>query len=97
MPSPLDYPESSTPSKTPEPDARPAPRKMDETRPLAIEYRQPDSYKGEAGDEEQVQTLDVGGGNVVKLDKLGPMIINSDGVSDTDLVGPEVRMSRGIR
>jgi hypothetical protein len=97
MPSPLDYPESSTPSKTPEPDDRPAPRSADETRPLAIEYQQPDGSKGEVGDEEEVQTLDVGGGNVVKLDKLGPMIINSDGVSAAPLAGPEFRMSRGIR
>ncbi|RXK39592.1 hypothetical protein M231_03094 [Tremella mesenterica] len=42
--------------------------------PLAIEAPHP-----EVKEEEEVHTLDLGEGNVVKLDKLGPMIINSDG------------------
>lgn len=71
MPSPLDQPESPTPSQTPAPDRSAA-------RPLAIEY---DKAAAAKDDSEEIHSLDVGGGNVVKLDKLGPMIINSDGVS----------------
>lgn len=76
MPSPLDLPESSTPSQPSTPDAQAAQR-------LAIEYDQAAATPavGLADDKEEVHSLDVGGGNVVKLDKLGPMIINSDGVS----------------
>jgi hypothetical protein len=50
------------------------------------------------GQEDEVHTMDVGEGNVVKLDKLGPMIINSDGVgyfSFNHLGGAECRF--GIR
>lgn len=53
-------------------------------RPLAIEYD--GSNRGE-----EIQTLDLGEGNVIKLDKLGPMIINNDGVSDVALCGLRVR------
>lgn len=39
-----------------------------------------------------MQTLDLGEGNVIKLDKLGPMIINNDGVSDVALRDLGVRI-----
>jgi hypothetical protein len=75
MPSPLDEPEQETPrTRTPDdaPIAVPA--------ALAIEAPKHNSAP-EPSSDEGVQTLDVGGGDVVKLDKLGPMIINTDGVS----------------
>jgi len=72
MPSPLDQPETSTPSMTP--DDQPKPQ-------LAISDTPADTPKATEQPEEEVHVLDVGEGNVVKLDKLGPMIINSDGVS----------------
>lgn len=79
MPSPLDLPESSTPSGTPAPDDQPESASARAQR-LAIEYDQ--AKAGISGaEEEEIHTLDVGEGQVVKLDKLGPMIINSDGVS----------------
>lgn len=79
MPSPLDQPESDTPSQTTTPD----PQAQDQAQRLAIEYDQVAAQQAtdQADETEQVHSLDVGGGNVVKLDKLGPMIINSDGVS----------------
>lgn len=81
MPSPLDQPEEDTP-QTRTPDDEPtSPKKS----PLAIELPKPAS---EPTAEEPVQTLDVGGGDVVKLDKLGPMIINTDGVSSLGHTGP---------
>ncbi|WVN88829.1 uncharacterized protein L203_104043 [Cryptococcus depauperatus CBS 7841] len=43
--------------------------------PLAIEATAHDSQN----DREDSQTMDLGEGNVIKLDRLGPMIINSDG------------------
>ena len=68
MPSPLDEPEQPTPS--------PNPIATDDTKqPLAIaDAPFPDERPGE------VRTLDLGQGGIVKLDELGPMIINSDGV-----------------
>lgn len=44
--------------------------------PLAIADEPAQSTQLEAG----VTTLDVGKGDAVKLDRLGPMIVNSDGV-----------------
>ena len=80
MPSPLDEPEQPTPSKTPQPDGVSSAR--DSTQPLAIEAGQAGAteFRKDEGEVEEVHTLDLGEGNVVKLDKLGPMIINSDGV-----------------
>jgi hypothetical protein len=49
-------------------------------KPLAIADA-PENPEATTKPEDQVHTLDVGEGNVVKLDALGPMIINSDGVS----------------
>ncbi|KAK4685137.1 hypothetical protein P7C73_g5023, partial [Tremellales sp. Uapishka_1] len=73
MPSPLDQPEIPTPSHTPIPStpAEPAPHK-----PLAIEAP---STSAATSPEDPVHILNVTEGNVIKLDKLGPMIINSDG------------------
>jgi hypothetical protein len=76
MPSPLDQPEQPTPveQKT---DASENSTEVDQPpQPLAIEY-------GEATQttHNTVQKLDLGQGDVVKLDALGPMIINTDGVS----------------
>ncbi|WVQ83873.1 hypothetical protein IAT38_006017 [Cryptococcus sp. DSM 104549] len=68
MSNPLDQPVIPTPpSTTPDPQV------------LAIEAPRPDQEKAEKGQEEEVHVLDVGDGNKVKLDKLGPMIVNSDG------------------
>ena len=81
MPSPLDEPETDSPAPTCDDEVTQAP-------PLSIEASvekspgQTGLKRGaREGDGEEVHTLDVGEGNVVKLDKLGPMIINSDGVS----------------
>jgi hypothetical protein len=81
MPSPLDQPELPTPIQTPQSDLVP-------TQPLATESSDTGAITAaeEArgapdGQGEEVHTLDIGEGNIVKLDKLGPMIINSDGVS----------------
>ena len=74
MPSPLDQPEQDTPeARTPD-NAPTSPSKS----ALAIEAPKTSPEPAQA---EDVQTLDVGGGDVVKLDRLGPMIINTDGVS----------------
>ena len=72
MPSPLDQPETSTPSMTPDDQPKPQLAISDTPAEIPTAAEQP---------EEEVHVLDVGEGNVVKLDKLGPMIINSDGVS----------------
>jgi hypothetical protein len=53
---------------------------------LAIEG--PTSNPAQQGEssKDEIRVLDVGGGNVVKLDSLGPMIINSDGVRNYDIL-----------
>ncbi|ADV22803.1 hypothetical protein I305_05302 [Cryptococcus gattii E566] len=77
MSNPLDQPEiptpvpSSTATSTPA-SANQGDYESDKRQPLAIEYNDPN--RGE-----EIQTLDLGEGNVIKLDKLGPMIINNDG------------------
>jgi hypothetical protein len=82
MPSPLDQPESSTPPRSPTEDQPVLPASTTDARPLAIADTPANPQTEDTKtDEEEVHVLDVGGGNVVKLDKLGPMIINSDGVS----------------
>jgi hypothetical protein len=57
---------------------------------LTIELPSQPSHAGntESGEEqgEDVHGLDLGAGNIVKLDKLGPMIINSDGVRACRLI-----------
>ena len=93
MPSPLDQPELDTPEPSGTPDAStsaPPPHTTGESssagqrpkQPLAIEDAHPGAGSEAVKEEEPVQSLDLGEGNVIKLDKLGPMIINSDGVSE---------------
>ncbi|WVW78954.1 hypothetical protein I302_100917 [Kwoniella bestiolae CBS 10118] len=87
MSNPLDAPEAPTPqSLTPVPETTdttspPSPSAQQHNQPLAIEDAPTESEQAtkEEDTEEEVQTLDLGEGNVIKLDKLGPMIINSDG------------------
>ena len=76
MPSPLDEPELPTPSQTPQSDSTEANVSTSDAtnaQPLAIGDKPSQEV-------EQVQMLNLGEGNVIKLDILGPMIINSDGV-----------------
>jgi hypothetical protein len=93
MPSPLDDPQASSPSIESRADpidsssSVPVPPELSSSSsaPLAIEDKPAAQPVGEEesvkDDGEEVHVLDVGEGNVVKLDKLGPMIINTDGVS----------------
>jgi hypothetical protein len=76
MPSPLDQPEQSTPAETSQDESQNKLELDQPPQPLAIEF-------GEATQtaSDTVQKLDLGQGDVVKLDALGPMIINTDGVS----------------
>ncbi|WWC67484.1 uncharacterized protein I206_101392 [Kwoniella pini CBS 10737] len=86
MSNPLDAPSSPSPQpETPIPettdDLSPS-TNIDSSskihQPLAIE----DSKEAQSSipqKEEEVHVLDLGEGNIIKLDKLGPMIINSDG------------------
>lgn len=82
MPSPLDQPDSSIPEQTPDENDQKSPEPIANPRPLAIEHKSADSTK--QPEAEQVHSLDLGAGNVVKLDRLGPMIVNTDGVSPPD-------------
>lgn len=75
MPSPLDQPETDTPVQTP--DDSTTDTQSGSTQKLALEYASAEQVK----EEDKVHSLDLGEGNVVKLDALGPMIVNSDGVS----------------
>ncbi|WVR04264.1 hypothetical protein IAU60_001264 [Kwoniella sp. DSM 27419] len=77
MSNPLDQPSAPSPQpSTPVPETSDA-----RAEPLSIEgppaHGQGSEEPVEA--EAEIHTLDLGEGNVVKLDKLGPMIINSDG------------------
>lgn len=77
MPSPLDQPEQSSPTQNVQDDSADQAKVDQPPQPLAIEF-------GEAtptATDTAVQKLDLGQGDVVKLDALGPMIINTDGVS----------------
>ncbi|WVQ76598.1 hypothetical protein IAR50_006270 [Cryptococcus sp. DSM 104548] len=81
MSNPLDQPVIDTPDLSPSPaPAATATEKEGEgeKQTLAIEDAPQKQGQEEEGGE-GVHKLDLGGGNVVKLDKLGPMIINSDG------------------
>ena len=75
MPSPLDQPETDTPVQTP--DDSTTDTQSGSTQKRALEYASAEQVK----EEDKVHSLDLGEGNVVKLDALGPMIVNSDGVS----------------
>ncbi|KAK8846577.1 hypothetical protein IAR55_005663 [Kwoniella newhampshirensis] len=76
MSNPLDDPSIPTPQPTtPNPDTS-----SDSTSPhtlLAIEG--PSSSTETEEKDDGTKVLDLGGGDIIKLDKLGPMIINSDG------------------
>ncbi|KAL7423388.1 hypothetical protein Q5752_002692 [Cryptotrichosporon argae] len=86
MSNPLDVPELPTPPTTtpaPAPSSAAAlstnaASSSTARAPLAIEPPRPDEGGG-GGGEDDVRALDVGEGQVVRLDKLGPMIVNSDG------------------
>lgn len=79
MPTLLDQPESSISSMNPDVPELDASDVADKSPPLAIEF-QPSEVETNQ-EPEEVQKLDLGQGNVVKLDSLGPMIVNTDGVS----------------
>jgi hypothetical protein len=84
MPSPLDQPEQPTPAEQNDNEAQDQTAIDPPPQPLAIEYGEATQTAADASTpDETVQKLDLGGGDVVKLDALGPMIINTDGVSDT--------------
>jgi hypothetical protein len=75
MPSPLDQPEQPTPAEKGENEV-PEQTDVDQPpKPLAIEFGEATQTTNDAP-----QKLDLGQGDVVKLDALGPMIINTDGV-----------------
>lgn len=74
MPSPLDQPEVDISPQNVDGSTRLGTENATLRKPLAIDYSNPTPAS------EVVQSLDLGEGNVVKLDKLGPLIINSDGV-----------------
>ncbi|WWD21894.1 hypothetical protein CI109_106382 [Kwoniella shandongensis] len=76
MSNPLDQPSIDTPQSSSTPtQAEPTPSHQR----LAIEGSSSSSAITPTKEDEEVHTLDLGEGNVIKLDKLGPMIINSDG------------------
>lgn len=82
MPSPLDQPEQPTPAEQDAKDAQDQISTDQPPQPLAIEYGEAtQTASGAPTADETVQKLDLGQGDVVKLDALGPMIINTDGVS----------------
>jgi len=78
MPSPLDQPEQTTPADKVD-DSTTEQTEVDQPpQPLAIEFGEATQTMNDAP-----QKLDLGQGDVVKLDALGPMIINTDGVSQS--------------
>jgi transcription antitermination factor NusG len=83
MPSPLDQPEQPTPAEQNDNEVQDQTAIDQPPQPLAIEYGEATQTAADAStSDETVQKLDLGQGDVVKLDALGPMIINTDGVSD---------------
>jgi hypothetical protein len=48
-------------------------------QPLAIEFGESSNVAAESQNE-TIQTMDVGEGDAIKLDALGPIIVNNDGV-----------------
>jgi hypothetical protein len=84
MPSPLDQPEQPTPAEQNDNEVHDQTAIDQPPQPLAIEYGEATQTAVNASTpDETAQKLDLGQGDVVKLDALGPMIINTDGVSDT--------------
>lgn len=51
-------------------------------QPLAIEFGESSNATSESQNE-PIQAMDVGEGDAIKLDALGPIIVNNDGVSST--------------
>jgi hypothetical protein len=84
MPSPLDQPEQPTPAEQNDNEVHDQTAIDQPPQPLAIEYGEATQTAVNASTpDETAQKLDLGQGDVVKLDALGPMIINTVGVSDT--------------
>lgn len=87
MPSPLDQPEQPTPSDSRDQTSiNEAENVTDDQppQPLAIDFGE----SSNAATEPQtgpIQALDVGDGDAIKLDALGPIIVNNDGVSPSSL------------
>ena len=82
MPSPLDQPEQPTPAEQNDNEVQDQIAVDQPPQPQAIEYGEATLTATDASATDQtVQKLDLGQGDVVKLDGLGPMIINTDGVS----------------
>lgn len=81
MPSPLDQPEQVTPAEqAPQETAESSTTDDQPPQPLAIDFGEA-SNNPENPQDGPVQPMDLGGDNIIKLDSLGPMIVNSDGVS----------------
>lgn len=90
MPSPLDNPEQPTPAEAQgEPIVGSITTHDQPPQPLAIDFGEATGESTNTQDE-KLQTMDLGEDNVIKLDSLGPMIINSDGVS----APPSIRVVR---
>jgi hypothetical protein len=82
MPSPLDQPEQPTPAEQNGNEVQDQTAIDQPPQPLAIEYGEAtQTATDNSTPDETVQKLDLGQGDVVKLDALGPMIINTNGVS----------------
>ena len=82
MPSPLDQPEQPTPAELNGGEVQAQADVDQPPQPLAIEFGEATQIPDDNPPaDEPVQKLDVGQGDAVKLDALGPMIINTDGVS----------------
>lgn len=82
MPSPLDVPEQPTPAEPSHVEDTATGSVTDDQppQPLAIEFGETSKATSDPQNE-PLQTLDLGEGDVIKLDSLGPIIINNDGVS----------------
>ena len=87
MPSPLDQPEQPTPAET-QGDSSVAEGSSvtddQPPQPLAIEFGESSNANAESQNE-PIQALDVGDGDAIKLDALGPIIVNNDGVGRSRL------------
>lgn len=94
MPSPADEPGKATSPQRPETEDPPLQPLIIEAPARNVSGQTGNEAGAVGGDSEEVHALDVGEGNVVKLDKLGPMIINSDGVSEVSCITCYVRSER---
>lgn len=83
MPSPLDQPEQPTPADAQDDTTVAEGGNVTDDQPpqpLAIEFGDSSNTTTESQNE-PIQALDVGDGDAIKLDALGPIIVNNDGVS----------------